>query len=322
MSQRFEGKSLEEALTLASEALGIERARLTYHVVMEKRGFLGGVKQVLIEAEENVAAAEPVQRSSATRNGSAAVRGASGQDVDGNVHTETRPPRPRAGAGRERGRDRGRGNARGNGRGGNREGGRGQGGSRGGQRGGQRGSESSLRSGDFEQFMTDEIPQQGPESENAKTVRSWLEEVLDIARLHIDVRTEENDERIQINLYGRDSRRLLEENGELLDALQVLANKSLTGRKVEKDIELDSHRFKARRAEDLAQRAQELAEKVRRDGREQLFPAMTPIERRIVHIALQEDADVTTESRGEGFFKRVAVIRRPVSVPGEVSTEP
>ena len=40
---------------------------------------------------------------------------------------------------------------------------------------------------------------------------------------------------------------------------------------------------------------------------------MTPIERRIVHLALQEDADVTTESRGEGFYKRVAIIVRPAS---------
>jgi predicted RNA-binding protein Jag len=37
---------------------------------------------------------------------------------------------------------------------------------------------------------------------------------------------------------------------------------------------------------------------------------MSPIERRIVHMALRDDAEVTTESRGEGFFKRVAIIRR------------
>jgi len=49
---------------------------------------------------------------------------------------------------------------------------------------------------------------------------------------------------------------------------------------------------------------------VRSSGREQLLPAMTPIERRIVHLALQEDADVTTESRGDGFYKRVAVVMR------------
>ena len=38
--------------------------------------------------------------------------------------------------------------------------------------------------------------------------------------------------------------------------------------------------------------------------------AMTPIERRIVHIALRDDTEVTTESRGEGFYKRVAILLR------------
>ena len=37
---------------------------------------------------------------------------------------------------------------------------------------------------------------------------------------------------------------------------------------------------------------------------------MRPIERRIVHLALQDDADVTTESRGDGFYKRVAIMLR------------
>ena len=105
-------------------------------------------------------------------------------------------------------------------------------------------------------------------------------------------------------------RRMIDRHGELLDALQVLANKSLTGRKVEKDIELDCENFKGQRIEDLEQRAREIADRVRKDGREFLLPAMSPIERRIVHMALREDADVTTESRGEGFFKRVAIIRR------------
>ena len=114
-------------------------------------------------------------------------------------------------------------------------------------------------------------------------------------------------------MYGGDARRFTERHGELLDALQVLANKALAGRKVEKDIELDCESFKERRVTDLEERARELADRVRKDGREQLLPAMSPIERRIVHLALQDDAAVTTESRGEGFYKRVAVIPRPAA---------
>src|SRR5512140_1026248 len=59
MSQRFEGHNLEDALQRAVETLGVERYRLTYHVLVEKRGFLGGVKRVVIEADVNENAAPP-----------------------------------------------------------------------------------------------------------------------------------------------------------------------------------------------------------------------------------------------------------------------
>ena len=128
--------------------------------------------------------------------------------------------------------------------------------------------------------------------------------------MNLEIRTEENEEQIVIRLFGGDARLLTDQHGELLDALQVLGNKALVGRKVEKEIELNCEAFKERRAEQLAEKAKELADRVRDSGREQLLPAMTPIERRIVHLALQEDADVTTESRGDGFYKRVAIVMR------------
>ena len=59
MAQRFEGKNLEEALNNAAQTFAIERYQLTYHVLLEKRGFLGGMKRVVIEAEINEGAAGP-----------------------------------------------------------------------------------------------------------------------------------------------------------------------------------------------------------------------------------------------------------------------
>jgi spoIIIJ-associated protein len=170
-----------------------------------------------------------------------------------------------------------------------------------------------LQPGDFEQHIDVEVPEQGPESETAKLVRDWCERVIALARLALEVRTDENDSQIVVRLYGRDMGRLTEHHGELLDALQVLANKAFVGRKVEKDIELDCGAFKGKRIEQLEQTAREVADRVRRDGREQLLPAMTPIERRIVHLALADDAEVATESRGDGFYKRIAIVRREPS---------
>src|SRR5215212_6467681 len=59
MGQRFEGRNLDEALTNASEALGVERWQFTHHILLEKRGFLGGSKRVVIEVEVNADAAPP-----------------------------------------------------------------------------------------------------------------------------------------------------------------------------------------------------------------------------------------------------------------------
>lgn len=284
MSQRFEGKNLDDALTAASQALGVERFQLTYHVLLEKRGFLGGVKRVVLEAEINEAAVvvPPPQPS-----------GAAGFSPPASSAPPRRPEGRRSTGGGGRG-------PRGGGGGGQR---RGHGPRR--ER-----FEADLQVGDFEQHFDVEVPEQGERSEAAKTVAEWCERVIALARLALELRTEENETQIIVRLYGRDMPRLTEQHGELLDAIQVLANKAFVGRKVEKDIELDCGAFKGKRIEQLEQTAREVADRVRRDGREQLLPAMTPIERRIIHLALAEDTEVATESRGDGFYKRVAIVPR------------
>jgi spoIIIJ-associated protein len=288
MSQRFEGRNLEEALEAAAKTYSVERWQLTYHVLMEKRGFLGGVKRVVIEADVNEEAPPPAPAAAAPS-------------------AETRAPRGERG-GRRGGGGRGR-----------REGGADRGG-RGGRSGARRSHHDDFQSGDFEKFLG-EIPEQGQESDGARSVREWCDDVIALARLDVVTRSEETDEQITIRLYGSDAKRMIDRHGELLDALQVLANKALTGRRVEKDIELDCEEFKGRRAEELAQKAREVADRVRREGREELLPAMTPIERRIVHLALRDDAEVTTVSRGEGFYKRVAIVLRAAGENAEAPPE-
>lgn len=285
MAQQFEGKNLEEALTLAAQSLGVDRYQLTYHVVHEKRGFLGAVKHVVLEAEVNQAAAT-VAASAASDPRPARTEPAPARDRDGEGG-RGRSARPRS-----RGRRSGSGASRGGGRGGNAREAR---------------PAEALKSGDFERFA-EEIPAQGAESENARDVRLWCEKLIEVAGLELVVRTSEDDEQIAMRLHGRDTAMLVDQHGELLDAIQVLANKALVGRKTEKPIEFDSEAFKERRTDELEQKAREVAERVRQDGREQLLPAMTPIERRIVHLALRDATDVATESRGEGFYKRVAIV--------------
>ncbi|HEX8619565.1 MAG TPA: R3H domain-containing nucleic acid-binding protein [Thermoanaerobaculia bacterium] len=297
MSQRFEGRNLEEALQTAAQALGVERWQLKHSVLLQKRGFLGGFKRIVIEADVDTQAPPPAPAPA---------------PLEPLPDVTLRAPRvassergPRTGRDRDRGRG-GRGGGRTESRGGSRGGGRGRSG----------GHRSELRVGDFETFLGD-VPEQGSESEAAKTVRDWCETALSLAKLDVVLRTEENDTQILVRLYGSDGRMLTDRHGELLDAVQVLANKALVGRKVEKEIELDCEEFKERRNEDLERKAFAMAERVSRAGREELLPPMSPIERRIVHLALRDHEDVTTESRGEGFYKRIAIILRSEAQPAE-----
>ena len=282
MAQRFEGKNLEEALDNAAQTFGVQRFQLTYHVLLEKRGFLGGMKRVVIEAEVNTEAPQTAEAPPS--------------------RPQERPRRERTQGGGGRGRDRDRGAQ---------------------QRGNEPRRDRPRRSPERreeEEYVPVEIPPQGPESPNAEIVRAWFERVIALAQLNLELRTEENDTQVVVRLYGRDARRVIEGHGEVIDALQVLANKAMVGRKTEKEIEVDCQQFKGKRVEEIEQKAREVADRVRRDHREQLLPAMTPIERRIVHLALQDDQEVATVSRGDGFYKRVAIVPRSSQEPQEQTT--
>jgi spoIIIJ-associated protein len=285
MAQRFEGRNLEEALDNAARGLGVERYQVSYHVVVERRGFLGGVKRVVIEASPDLAAAKPHEAE--TYSG----------PEPGNELVPPRRERPARDAhARERG---GRRSSSG-------------GGGRGHERDTPRRHDSDQRGPrrDFAPAFDEEVPPQGEESKDALAVRTWCEELIELAELELVVRTSENEEQIDIRLYGRDGSRLIDRDGELLDSIQVIANKSLVGRSVEKPLEIDARGFKEERTAELRARAIAAASRVRRDGQEQLLAPMTPVERRIIHLALQDDPDVGTESRGDGFLKRVAIIPR------------
>ena len=326
MTQRFEGHSLEEALTAASETLGVDRYQIAHRVLVEKRGFLGGIKHVVIEAEVNENATPPSDAPAVRAPAEAAVPAPAATPAPAPPR-ESREPRESRGPSRGgRGGRSGGGGGRGGSRGRDRDSRGGGGGNReGGGRGRKPYRERDVQPGDFSQFAG-EIPEQGEESQGASMVHGWCEQVLSLAKLSVVVRTVENEEQIQVRLYGPDASLFIDKGGELLDAVQVLANKALVGTKVDKDIELDCEEFKARRVTELGERAREIADRVRTEGQEQLLPPMTPIERRIIHLALQDDTDVTTESRGEGFYKRVAVVKRTaenaVSNDSTVSNEP
>ncbi len=99
--------------------------------------------------------------------------------------------------------------------------------------------------------------------------------------------------------------------GETLAALQRIT-RLIVGREMAGRVRLvvDVDGFKARREQSLRRLAQRMAEQAVRTGRTAVLEPMSPYERRIVHIALREHPQVTTQSVGEGDRRKVTIIPR------------
>ena len=113
---------------------------------------------------------------------------------------------------------------------------------------------------------------------------------------------------IFVDLSGPDSPLLLEHGGELLRSLELLALEMLRlpGNEHEK-VCFDCMNQRAMRLEELRSAADVAAARVRKTGSPYEFGPMSSRERRIVHLALRDHADLRTESEGEGLRRYVVV---------------
>ena len=139
--------------------------------------------------------------------------------------------------------------------------------------------------------------------------------LMRFAGIDAEASARSSGERVEVEIEGPDSSLLVVEDGNGLLAIQHLLPRmlrGLTGRS--SFVRVDSQEFHQQRKERLAALALKEAEAASRSGTPRTLPPMAPDERRIVHLALQDDPTVVTESRGTGLHKRVVV--RPVDGDG------
>ena len=140
--------------------------------------------------------------------------------------------------------------------------------------------------------------------------KNFLNEVFAAMNLTvvIDVKYDEENRYMDIDLSGDEMGVLIGKRGQTLDSLQYLV--SLV---VNKDVEdyirvkVDTENYRKRRKETLENLAKNIAYKVKRTRRPVSLEPMNPYERRIIHSALQNDKYVTTHSEGEEPFRHVVV---------------
>ena len=157
------------------------------------------------------------------------------------------------------------------------------------------------------------------ESEVAELATDLLQGLLDRmqvrsqvnARLGDDLSEEGEEPALILDVTGDDLGILIGRRGETLRALQYMTRLMLS-RRLERwePITVDVESYRVRRRRSLRQLADRMAERVVFSQQQVVLEAMPAHERRIIHIALRNNPQVTTKSIGEGDNRKVTITPR------------
>src|SRR5580765_4902838 len=145
-------------------------------------------------------------------------------------------------------------------------------------------------------------------NETCENAKEFLTGVLSDMRFDLSVAADWTEEGCVLDLSGEDSHYALAENGELLDAFEVLLFQ-VYGRDIDREhrFVVDAEGFRKTRKAELHAMARFAADQVRKNGRPFTFGVLNSTERRIIHLTLQQEEDLFTESVGDGRERRLQV---------------
>jgi len=146
--------------------------------------------------------------------------------------------------------------------------------------------------------------------------RQVVEDLVDKMQVHASVRAfygepDEPDQRqpLIVNIEGKDLSILIGPHAETLNALQYISG-LIIGKQLGHSLPLvvDVEGYRQRRSREVRLLARRMAEQAVRTGRRQYLEPMPANERRLVHIELRENDEVSTESIGEDPRRKVTIV--------------
>jgi spoIIIJ-associated protein len=137
---------------------------------------------------------------------------------------------------------------------------------------------------------------------------AFLRPIFEKLKVHPSHKIEKKDDSVWVSFAGSGLGAIIGRRGETLDALQYLTNLAVNRRFEEKTrIILDVEGYRKSREETLSRLARKMADKARRSGKDVMLEPMSPHERRIIHMALQDEPGVKTFSLGEEPYRKVVI---------------
>jgi spoIIIJ-associated protein len=142
-----------------------------------------------------------------------------------------------------------------------------------------------------------------------KDIEQLIEKVFFLLEIEGTFTLEEQEDILEVMMETKDTGIVIGYHGEVLESLQLILSLAIAkklGRFVRVSIEVDG--YKKNRTEYLHNLAMQVKEKALAENKEQVLSSLKSWERRIIHLYLQNDEQVTSESEGEGK-DRVLVIK-------------
>jgi spoIIIJ-associated protein len=142
-------------------------------------------------------------------------------------------------------------------------------------------------------------------------VKEFVERTLEALGLSLTVAISDTPDGVRIDLSGEEGEVLLRRRAEALDALQHIVNTAFR-RELDGDRALVVDCLEYRRGKDaeLKQMARFLMEKAKTTRTPQEMGPLNPYARRLVHLTVAEDPQMSSESIGDAFLKTVIISAR------------
>ena len=142
-------------------------------------------------------------------------------------------------------------------------------------------------------------------------VREFMKETLTAMGVPLDVTVVDAGDNIRVELSGEGGEVLLKRRAEALDALQQIVNTAFRRELTDdRSFVVDCMDYRKAKDAELRQMARFTMEKAKTAGPQEMGP-LNPYARRLVHITVAEDPQMSSESIGDAFLKTVIIsVRR------------
>jgi spoIIIJ-associated protein len=142
-------------------------------------------------------------------------------------------------------------------------------------------------------------------------VREFTKQTVAAMGVPLDVTVIDAGDNIRVELSGEGGEVLLRRRAEALDALQQIVNSAFRRElKDDRSFVVDCMNYRKAKDAELRQMARFMMEKAKTGGPQEMGP-LNPYARRLVHLTVAEDPEMSSESIGDAFLKTVIIsVRR------------